>query len=111
MGFKFSSIGAAFSKIASDIVTGAHAMETVLSKVQASAPTLEAVTSVISPQAALIETAAFGLLGKVASAVNGVEPAVAAKGINLQLDESEVADLQEIVSYLKTHPFSTAAVK
>jgi hypothetical protein len=46
------------------------------------------------------ERAAFAVLGKICTAITDAGNAVAANGINVQLDAQEIADLKSIAAYL-----------
>ena len=103
VGFGFHSIEDAFGSVARDIVRTASVFSLVASRIEKDAPELEALTGAIYPPAALMERAAFGLLGMAAQASTKVGDAAAAKGLNLQLDESGIQQLQQIAKYLETH--------
>lgn len=91
----------AIASVAHDIVKVARAVVPVLQKVQGQEATVEALTSLIDPNAVNIERAAFAVLGKVCVAITDAGNAVAANGFNLQLDVQEVTDLKAIAAYLQ----------
>jgi hypothetical protein len=101
MAVGIKSIGHAFAVVAQDIVKFAHKLEAAAVKVQAAAPVVEALTSMIDPRAAAIERAAFYLFGKVTDAVHTAGDAASANGLNLSLDATEVAEIKELIGYLK----------
>ena len=72
MSALLSSIEHAFASAASDVVKVAKFVEQsvlpVLKKVQADESTVEAITSLVSPQAANIERVGFAVLGVVIKA-------------------------------------------
>ena len=103
MGFGFRNIEHAFSSIAKDMVKTVTIFSVAASRVEKAAPEIEAITGAIYPPAVLIERAAFGLLGTAANAASSVEDAAKTKGLNLQLDEQSITELQQIAKYLKTH--------
>ena len=103
MGFGFHTIEHAFGSIARDIVRTASIFSLIASRIEKDAPEIEAITGAIYPPAVLIERAAFGLLGMAAQASTTVSDAAAAKGLNLQLDESSIRQLQQIAKYLEAH--------
>jgi hypothetical protein len=90
----------AIASVAHDIVKIARAIAPVLQKVQAQEATVEALTSLVDPNAVNIERAAFAVLGKICVVLNEGN-AVAASGISLQLDAQEIADLKGIAAYLQ----------
>jgi len=91
----------AIASVAHDIVKVARAVVPVLQKVQGQEATVEALTSLVDPNAVNIERAAFAVLGKVSVAITDAGNAVAANGINVQLDAQEIADLKDIAAYLQ----------
>jgi hypothetical protein len=103
MGFGFRNIEHAFASIAKDMVKTATIFSVVASRVEKAAPEIEAITGAIYPPAVLLERAAFGLLGTAANAASGIEDAAKSKGLNIQLDEQSITELQQIAKYLKTH--------
>jgi len=99
----------AIASVAHDIVKVARAVVPVLQKVQGQEATVEALTSLIDPNAVNIERAAFAVLGKACVAITDVGNAVAANGLNLQLDAQEVTDLKAIAVYLQSVTKSAVA--
>jgi len=99
----------AISSVAHDIVKIARAVVPVLQKVQGQESTVEALTSLVDPNAVNIERAAFAVLGKICVAITDAGNAVAANGINVQLDAQEIADLKDIAAYLQTATKSAVA--
>lgn len=107
MGFGFHSIEHAFGSVARDIVRTASLFSLVASRIEKEAPEIEAISGAIYPPAVLMERAAFGLLGMAAQASTSVKDAAAAKGLNLQLDENAITQLQEIAKYLESRLHSS----
>ena len=70
---------------------------------------MEALTSLVDPNAVNIERAAFAVLGKICAAIADAGNAVAANGLSLQLDAQEIADLKAIAVYLQTATKSALA--
>jgi len=99
----------ALASVAHDIVKIARAVVPVLQKVQGQESTVEALTSLVDPNAVNIERAAFAVLGKICAAINDAGSAVSANGLNLQLDAQEIADLKAIAVYLETATKSALA--
>jgi len=97
----------AIASVAHDIVKVARAVVPVLQKVQAQEATVEALTSLVDPNAVNIERAAFAVLGKICVAITDAGNAVAANGINVQLDAQEITDLKQIAAYLQQVTKST----
>ena len=91
----------AVASVAHDIVKVARAVVPVLQKVQGQEATVEALTSLVDPNAVNIERSAFAVLGKICVAITDAGNAVAANGINVQLDTQEIADLKSIAAYLQ----------
>jgi hypothetical protein len=110
MGFGFHSIEHAFSSVARDIVRTASIFSMVAARVEKAAPEVEALTGAIYPPAVLIERAAFGLLGAAAHAASGIGEAAQAKGLNLQLDEESIRELQVIAKLLESRVDSFKSV-
>jgi len=102
--FKFSSLGHALATAAQTIVSNARLMETVIAKVQGQESIVEVATGFVSPQAALIERAAFGILGKVSHAAIDAGAVASAAGLNVQFTAAEIADVRELARTLLAHP-------
>ena len=68
----------------------------VLKKAQADQSTIEAVTSLVSPQAANIERVGFAVLGVVINALDAAGAAAGANGLNVTLNARPVADIKSI---------------
>jgi len=104
--FSFTNIGHFFATMAADIVKGARAAASVMSKAEKIEPEVEALTGVLFPQAVELERAGFLLLGMAAQAVSETGDAAAANGANITLDQQLVADIkgliQAIEQYAKT---------
>ena len=100
MTINFTRTEHAFAAVAHDIVKAARAITSVLSKVQAAEPVVEAITGLIDPKAMVIERAAFVVLGLAVKAVNDSTGAVAAQGVNITLDVELVEDLKAISAYI-----------
>jgi len=73
----------------------------VLKKAQADQCTIEAVTGLVSPQAANIERAGFAVLDVVINALDAAGAAAGANGLNVTLDAQLVADIKAIASAVK----------
>jgi hypothetical protein len=97
----------AIASVAHDLVKVARAVVPVLQKVQSQEATVEALTSLVDPNAVNIERAAFAVLGKVCVAITDAGNAAAANGINVQLDAQEIGDLKSIAAYLQQLTKST----
>lgn len=105
MSVLFTSVEHVLATAASDVVKYAHFVEEkvlpVLKSVETEESTVEAVTALVSPQAANIERAAFALLGVVVKALEGLDDAAYAKGLDVKLDSSLVADVKAVAVALK----------
>jgi hypothetical protein len=109
-----TSVEDALATAASDTVKVAKSVEAsvlpVLKKAQAVQSTIEAVTSLVSPQAANIERAGFAVLGVVIKAIDDASTAVGANGLNVSLDAQLVADIKAIAAAVKGALSATAAL-
>ena len=98
MSALINSVEHALATAASDTVKVAKFVETsvrpVLKSAQANESTIEAVTSLVSPQAANIDRAGFAVLGVVINALDAAGAAAGANGLNVTLDAQLVADVK-----------------
>src|SRR5262245_35388680 len=105
MSALISSIEHAFATAASDTVKVAKFVEAkvlpALKQAQAEAPTIEAVTALVSPQAANIERVGFAVLGVVIKAIDDAGSTAGASGLNISLDAQLVADIKSVASTVK----------
>jgi hypothetical protein len=111
MSFGFKNVGHFFATVAGDIVKGARAISSVMLKAQKAEPEIEALSSLIFPQAVELERGAFALLGLAAHAVSEAGDAAAANGINLKLDQQVIADIKELVAGIEAYAKSTGQTK
>jgi hypothetical protein len=109
MSFKFANLAHVLATVAGDVVKGARAVESALVKVKGQEQLVEALTGVVDPMAVPIERAAFYLLGKAAAAAHDAGAAAVSSGLNITLDAAEVADLKDIIAYLRSHPMAQSA--
>jgi hypothetical protein len=100
-----SSLEHAYAVAATDLVKVAKFVgEKILPELQktnANADTVEAVTALVSPQAANIERIGFALLGTVIKTIQDAEAVGNAGGINLTLDAALIADIKSIIPAVK----------
>jgi hypothetical protein len=102
-----TSVEHALAVAARDTVKVAKFVETsvlpALKTVKADESTIEAVTGLVSPQAANIERerAGFAVLGVVINALDAAGAAAGANGLNVSLDAQLVADIKAIASAVK----------
>jgi len=105
MSALITSVEHALATAASDTVKVAKFVETsvlpVLKSAQANSSTLEAVTGLVSPQAANIERAGFAVLGVIINAIDAAGVAAGANGLNVTLDAQLVADVKAIAAAVK----------
>ena len=107
MSFNFASIEHALATVCSDIVKGARAVTNFLSKVREHEKEIEDFTMLVAsavPGAAIavpLERAGFAVLGHALKAVNSVDAAASANGLNVQLDAQMVSDLRELLPVIK----------
>jgi hypothetical protein len=73
----------------------------MLKQAQAEASTIEAVTALVSPDAANIERMGFAVLGVVIKAIDDAGTAAGANGLNVSFDAQLVADIKSIASTVK----------
>ena len=105
MSALITSVEHALATAASDTVKVAKFVETsvlpVLKTVKADESTIEAITSLVSPQAPNIERAGFAVLGVVINALDAAGAAAGANGLNVTLDAQLVADIKAIAAAVK----------
>lgn len=87
-----------FSKAKADIQAAAAEFLKIVPKIDEAAPTVEALTALVSPTAANWEKVAVSLLDKAAAAVNDVAPGGSA---SLTLSPDIVADVQALIAAAK----------
>jgi len=78
-----------------------------LKEAKAAAPTIEAVTAVVSPQLANIERVGEAVLGLVIKAVEDGAAAADAGGVNVQLNAALIADIRAILPAVKAQAQSS----
>lgn len=98
MPFTWQSVGHAFASLFKDVVNVSKKVEVVLSDIQAEAPVIEALTSLVSPGAASVEQIAFGALGSLVAAVHATEAAATANGVNVTFDATVVAEIKALIA-------------
>ena len=105
MSALITSVEHALAVAASDVVKVARFVETsllpALKTAKAEESTIEAVTSLVSPQAANIERAAFAVLGVVINALDAAGAAAGANGLNVSLDGQLIADIKATAAAVK----------
>lgn len=105
----------AFAVAAQKIVAEAKFVESkvlpVLEKAQAQAQTVEAITGLVSPQAANIERVGYAILGQVIKAIEDSASAAAAGGLNVTLDQAVVDDIKTIIPAVKAAATQPAPAK
>src|SRR5579883_1761315 len=74
-----------------------HQVLPALQKAQANESTVEAITGLVSPQAANIERVSFAVLGKVIAAIQAAENAASAGGVNISIDAELVSAVKAIL--------------
>ena len=117
MSALITNVEHALAVAASDTVKGAKFVETsvlpVLKSAQANQSTIEAVTGLVSPQAANIERAGLAVLGVVINALDAAGAAAGANGLNVTFDAQLVADIKAIAAAVKSamSPAVAAAAK
>ena len=102
----FASIGHAFAYAIEKIHAGLAAVEKVLPSIAQDAAIVEGVTALIpgagAQTAVAIERVAFAVLGDVAAAVNAVDAATLAKGVNVTLDSGVATAIKTLIADFKT---------
>jgi len=109
--FSFTNIGHFFATMAADIVKGARAAASVMSKAEKIEPEVEALTGVLFPQAVELERAGFLLLGMAAQAVSETGDAAAANGANITLDQQLVADIKALIQAIEQYAKTAGIAK
>jgi len=99
--FGFQSVSHWVASVAKKIKSFAISAGPVLAKidstVEANLPVIEALTKLVSPQAAAIEDAAYHLFGQVVDAAQKAGAAAAQNGLSIQLDKDVVAAIQALI--------------
>lgn len=98
--FDLKNIEQALATAAHDVVTGARAIASESTKLEAAEPAIEGVTALIDPTAVVVERAAFAALAALAKAANDTSDAGAANGLNVQLDQETIEDFRQLYSTL-----------
>lgn len=100
-----TDIAHAYSIAVSDLKKAGQFIEgkvlPVLQKLEAEAPTIEAVTALVSPSLANIERVGEALLGAAIKAIEDAATAAASGGLSVSLDAQLVADIKAIIPTVK----------
>ena len=97
-----------FTTVAHDMVSGAKALKSeilkvigeapvVIKKIEANAPEIESLTSLVFPGAAAIEQASLNVLTVVANAIHDAGDAASAKGLNVNFDQTLINDIKALI--------------
>lgn len=101
-----SSLEHAYATAAQAIVNEAKVISSkvlpALQKAEVEAPTIEAITALVSPAAANIERTGFAVLGTVIKAIEDAGTAATAGGLSISLDAALVADIKAIMPAVKS---------
>ena len=99
------TLGHAYAVAIGDIKKVATFVETkalpALQKLEVEAPTIEAITALVSPQLANIERVGDAVLGVVIQAIEDAGAAAGAGGMSVSLDAALVADIKAILPAIK----------
>src|ERR1700729_44421 len=98
MAFTWQSTGHAFASLFKDVVTVSEKVITAIGGLQNEEKLIESLTSLVSPQATVVEQIAFGALGELVAAVQATETAAAANGVNITFDASVVAEVKKLLT-------------
>jgi hypothetical protein len=98
MAFTWQSAGHAFASLFKDVVTVSKKVVVAMGGLQNETHLIEALTSLVSPQAAAVEQIAFGALGELIAAVQATETAAAANGINVSFDASVIVEVRKLIT-------------
>jgi hypothetical protein len=98
MSFTWQSVGHAFASLFKDVVTVSNKVITVIGEVGKDATLIEQLTALVSPQSVVVEQIAFGALGELVAAVQALESASAANGVNVSFDATVVAEVQKLIT-------------
>lgn len=102
MAISWTSVGHFFAAGFHDVQVVAKAVDAEILKIGAAAPTVEALTSLVSPQAAAVERLAFAALGEIAGIAQSTTVVAGASGVNVSLDATLIADVKALVSQFPT---------
>jgi hypothetical protein len=98
MAFTWQSAGHAFASLFKDVVTVSEKVVTAIGGLQNEEKLIESLTSLVSPQATVVEQIAFGALGELVAAVQATETAAGANGVNVSFDASVVAEVKKLIA-------------
>jgi hypothetical protein len=101
MSFSFKSIGHAIAHTANELVTISKKVSSAIVGIKGHEEQIEALTSLVFPQAVELERAAFYCLGVLAEAVDAAGTAAASNGLNIKLDQDVVAAIQKLSAAVK----------
>ena len=100
------TLGHAYAVAIGDLKKAATFVETkalpALQKLEVEAPTIEAITALVSPQLANIERVGDAVLGVVIQAIEDAGTAAASGGLNVTLDAALVADIKAILPAIQS---------
>lgn len=96
-----SAIVAGAKKLKSEILKVAGEAPVIIAKIEADAPEVEALTSLVFPGAAKIEQLSVGLLEAVAEAVEAAGTAAGSNGLSVSFDEAVINDIKALLPQLK----------
>jgi hypothetical protein len=96
-----SKIVAAAKAFKADLVKAANATPGILAKIEADAPEVEALTSLVFPAAATVEATGLKILEAVAGAVEATGSAAGASGLSVPLDQALIQEVKALLPQLK----------
>jgi hypothetical protein len=100
-----TNLGHAYATAIGDLKKLANFVETkalpILETAKADAPTIEAITGLVSPQLVNIERTGEAVLGVVIQAIEDAGTAAGAGGLSVSLDAALVADIKAIMPTVK----------
>lgn len=105
---EFKNLGHYIASGAKKFVSFVGVSDTVIKKVEADAPTAEALASLLGPQAEAITTAGFACLGIFGQIMDDAANAVGHDLLNKSADASVISDIKSAVTFLKQPPVTAA---
>ncbi len=101
-----TTLSHAYAVAIGDLKKAATFVETkalpALQELEVEAPTIEAITALVSPQLANIERMGDAVLGVVIQAIEDAGTAAASGGLNVTLDAALVADIKAILPAIQS---------
>lgn len=114
MAISFASVGHAFAAVFHEIAVTAKAVEKILVAIAPTSTEVEAITALIpgiGAEGVVLERAAYAVLGQVVAAVHSAGAAATANGLNVQLDQDFINDLNALIAKFKPQLVAAGVIK